>query len=155
MTTTVSPLFEKSPERNWLVALHQDLSIPVGERVRHDALSGWSMKDGNLFVQPPASVLQSLVAVRLHLDDGGPAAGGLRVVPGSHAFGRVGPERAAEIRAERGEAEPTVTKGDLLVMRPLVLHASSKARGSTPRRVLHYVFGPPVLPFGLTWPDSV
>jgi uncharacterized protein with HEPN domain len=33
--------------------------------------------------------------------------------------------------------------------------ASSKARGAATRRVLHFVFGPPVLPFGLTWLDSV
>lgn len=153
--TVQCTLFEKSPERNWLVAMHQDLSIPVRERVQHDALTGWSMKDGNLFVQPPASTLQLLIAVRLHLDDAGSAAGGLRVVPGSHAFGRVGSERAAEIRAEHGEVEPTVNRGDLLLMRPLLLHASSKARVSATRRVLHFIFGPPVLPLGLTWQDSV
>lgn len=33
-------LFEKSPQRNWLVSLHQDLSIPVQERVVSDELSG-------------------------------------------------------------------------------------------------------------------
>jgi hypothetical protein len=39
-------LFEKSPGRNWLVSIHQDLSIPVKERVPHDELIGWSMKEG-------------------------------------------------------------------------------------------------------------
>jgi ectoine hydroxylase-related dioxygenase (phytanoyl-CoA dioxygenase family) len=148
-------LFEKSPGRNWLVSIHQDLSIPVKERVPHDELIGWSMKEGVLFVQPPAGVLESLTAVRLHLDDCGSGTGGLRVVPGSHVFGRIGPERAAEIRAERGEVEPTVNRGDVLAMRPLVLHASSKARISALRRVLHFVFGPPTLPFGLSWPDTL
>ena len=148
-------LFEKSPDRNWLVSIHQDLSIPVKERLPHDELIGWSMKEGALFVQPPAGVLESLTAIRLHLDDCGPGTGGLRVVPGSHVFGRIGPERAAEIRAERGEVEPTVNRGDVLAMRPLVLHASSKARISALRRVLHFVFGPPSLPFGLSWPGSV
>lgn len=38
-------LFEKSVERNWLVALHQDLSIPVAAKVDHPALSGWSSKE--------------------------------------------------------------------------------------------------------------
>src|SRR5262245_54433096 len=33
-------LLEKSRTRNWLVALHQDLSIPVRERVDHPGLSG-------------------------------------------------------------------------------------------------------------------
>jgi hypothetical protein len=27
--------FEKSSSRNWLVSVHQDLSIPVAERVEH------------------------------------------------------------------------------------------------------------------------
>jgi hypothetical protein len=36
-------------------------------------------------------------------------------------------------------------------MRPLLLHASSKATSPVPRRVLHFVFGPPTLPLGLEW----
>jgi hypothetical protein len=38
-----------------------------------------------------------------------------------------------------------------MAMRPLLLHASSKATGSSRRRVLHFLFGPPALPFGLEW----
>jgi len=75
-------LFYKSPEKNWLVALHQDLSIPVRERVPHPECTGWSEKEGVLYVQPPVAVLELLVAVRAHLDDCGSASGPLRVVPG-------------------------------------------------------------------------
>jgi hypothetical protein len=39
-------------------------------------------------------------------------------------------------------------------MRPLLLHASSKATGTSRRRVLHFVFGPPDLPLGLAWARS-
>src|SRR6202012_4521228 len=49
--------FEKSLERNWLGAVHQDVAIPVAARIDHPALSGWSNKAGMWFVQPPASVL--------------------------------------------------------------------------------------------------
>ena len=38
-----------------------------------------------------------------------------------------------------------------MLMRPLLLHASSKATGASRRRVLHFVFGPPALPHGLAW----
>lgn len=38
--------FEKSLSRNWLVPIHQDLSIPVAARVEHPALRGWSEKEG-------------------------------------------------------------------------------------------------------------
>jgi hypothetical protein len=41
-----------------------------------------------------------------------------------------------------------------VVMRPL-LHSSSKATQLLPRRALHFVFGPPKLPLGLTWQNAV
>lgn len=36
-------------------------------------------------------------------------------------------------------------------MRPLLVHASRKASLDTVRRVLHVLFGPPVLAHGLRW----
>ena len=75
---------EKSLDRNWLVPIHQDLSIPVVERVDHEELAGWSEKEGRLFVQAPVTVLERLVVIRLHLDPCGAEDGALRVVPGSH-----------------------------------------------------------------------
>jgi hypothetical protein len=42
-------------------------------------------------------------------------------------------------------------RGDALLMRPLVLHASSTSSGSSLRRVLHFVFGPEVPLYGLAW----
>lgn len=143
--------FEKSSDRNWLVALHQDLSIPVARRVSAPELRGWSEKEGTVFVQPPQEVLEQLIAVRLHVDECGADDGPLRVVPGSHRLGVLTPEAAATVCAERGEVTCTAAAGDALFMRPLALHASSKSVGSSRRRVLHFVFGPPRLPMGLTW----
>jgi Phytanoyl-CoA dioxygenase (PhyH) len=144
--------FEKSAQRNWLVPFHRDLSIPVAARIAHAELQGWSEKEGVLFVQPPLSVLQRSVALRLHLDDCGETDGPLRLVPGSHRFALPQPANAFEHK------EPSVAgiaaAGDVFVMHPLVLHASSKATGSSRRRVLHFLFGPSVLPFGLRWPQA-
>ncbi|MBC7665480.1 MAG: phytanoyl-CoA dioxygenase family protein [Caulobacter sp.] len=142
--------FEKSAARNWLVPIHQDLSIPVSGRVDHPALSGWSEKEGVVFVQPPDSVLKQLVAVRVHVDHCTPRDGPLRLVPGSHEFGRVEPAQAALAGRSAGVAVPA-KRGDALLMRPLILHASSKSSGSSLRRVLHFVFGPEALPYGLAW----
>ena len=143
--------FEKSAGRNWLVPLHQDLSIPVAARVDAQALRGWSVKEGTLFVQPPPTVLENLVAVRVHLDPCEAEDGPLMVVPGSHRAGVLAQLDAAAAR----EAAPAVACiagiGDALLMRPLLLHASSKAAGQGRRRVLHFVFGPRVLPHGLAW----
>src|SRR5258708_288316 len=73
-------LFDKTPDQNWLVALHQDLNIPVNARVEHPDLGVWSMKEGKTFVQPPDELLAQLVAVRVHIDECGPENGPLRVV---------------------------------------------------------------------------
>ena len=144
-------LFDKSQQKNWLVALHQDLSIPVKNRVDRPECSGWSEKEGHLYVQPPISVLERLVAVRVHIDSCPAESGALRVVPYSHMEGRIDPSRAEALREHHGETVVPVPQGGALVMRPLLLHASSKAASQTPRRVLHFVFGLPSLPLGLEW----
>ena len=147
--------FEKSMSRNWLVPVHQDLGIPVAERIDHPQLNAWSHKEGSWHVQPPPSVLQQLIAVRLHLDDCLADDGPLRVVPGSHRLGIIDDETAAAMRRNEGEVACVGARGSALLMRPLLLHASSKACGTSLRRVLHMVFGPPALPFGLRWHHAV
>jgi ectoine hydroxylase-related dioxygenase (phytanoyl-CoA dioxygenase family) len=147
-------LFDKSPVRNWLVAWHQDLSIPVLERITHPKYTGWSEKEGLLYVQPPPSILETLVAVRVHLDDCGSGAGPLRVVPRSHQYGRLSESHARERRAV-GEVECVAKRGDALLMRPLLLHASSKAISPVRRRVLHFLFGSAELPHALRWSNAV
>jgi hypothetical protein len=144
-------LFDKSPTKNWLVALHQDLTIPVMRRVDRPECSGWSEKEGQLYVQPPISVLKRLVAVRVHLDECPAENGALRVVQGSHSEGRVDRERAETLRLQNGETVVPVARDGVLVMRPMLLHASHKANTPAQRRVLHFVFGPPALPLGLDW----
>lgn len=142
--------FEKSASRNWLVAAHQDLSIPVHERVDDPALSGWSEKEGVTFVHAPVEVLRQMLAARLHLDDCGLADGPLWLVPGSHALGPTDPADAAR-RSRDGSIAVPARQGDVLLMRPLTLHASSKSTGTGRRRVLHFLFGPLHLPHGLAW----
>ena len=147
--------FEKSQASNWLVALHQDLSIPVLEKIPHPALRGWSQKDGELHVQAPDVLLEQLVAIRLHLDDCDANNGALSVVPGSHALGRLRAADALAARERCGTLLCPVARGGVMALRPLLLHASSKASGSQRRRVLHFVFGPRELPFGLRWARAV
>ena len=146
--------FEKSQARNWLVPIHQDLVIPVAERIEAPGLAGWSNKDGCWFVLPPVAVLEQLVAVRVHVDDCGLADGPLRVVPGSHLCGRIADDEAVGRRRAGPLVDCPVPRGGALVMRPLLLHASSKASGTSRRRVLHLLFGPAQLPHGLRWNAS-
>ncbi len=149
-------LFEKSRGRNWLVAPHQDLAVPVAARVDSEALSGWSLKGERHFVLAPPALLDMMLAVRLHLDDATQADGGLRFVPGSHRHGVLDDAAIRRCRDDIGETIVDARAGDALLMRPLVLHASSKA--SVPagrRRVLHFLFGPPTPPLGLAWQGAV
>jgi hypothetical protein len=145
-------LFIKATDRNWLVSPHQDLSIPVAERVNSSEFTGWSEKEGEVFVQPPITVLQQILAVRLHLDDCDKRNGALRVVPGSHRLGRLTAREVIKARDERGEVSVSVARGGVMLMRPLLIHASSKAVDGRPRRVLHFVFGPKNLPEEIRWP---
>jgi ectoine hydroxylase-related dioxygenase (phytanoyl-CoA dioxygenase family) len=148
-------LFAKGPAANWSVVPHQDLSIPVAEQVDAKECSGWSVKEGVLFTQPPASVLSSLVAVRLQLDAEAEFTGPLRVLPGSHRLGRLS---AAAIASRSGSSRPVpcvVPKGGAVVLNPLIVHSSGKAAAAAPRRVLHFLFGPPLLPLRLRWANAI
>jgi ectoine hydroxylase-related dioxygenase (phytanoyl-CoA dioxygenase family) len=148
-------LFEKSAERNWLVALHQDLSIPVASRIDHPAVRGWSEKEGILYAQPPTAVLANIVAVRLQLDESSLDSGVLRVVPRSHLYGHLNHAEAKHLRDKMGEIVCPVPRGAALILSPLLLHASSKLTQPYVRRVLHFLFAPPKLPFGLRWSNTV
>jgi Phytanoyl-CoA dioxygenase (PhyH) len=148
-------LFEKSLERNWLVSLHQDLSIPVSSRMNDPTVTGWSHKEGVLYAQPPVPVLAGIVAVRLQLDESGSDDGALRVVPGSHLYGRIEDAEAIRLRDRMGEIVCSVPRGAALVMRPLLLQTSSKLKQLNMRRVLHFIFAPQELPLGLRWANAV
>jgi hypothetical protein len=145
-------LFSKGLGANWSVAAHQDLSIPVARRIDAAGCTGWSFKEGVWFVQPPDHVLDDLVAIRLQLDQDSPRGGRLRVVPGSHSWGRApAAEIARRLRASDW-VDCVVPRGGVLAMKPLLVHSSRKAKPSVARRVLHFLFGPPTLPHGLEWP---
>lgn len=147
--------FRKTADCNWKVPYHQDLSVPVAERIAHPALSGWSTKEDGCYVQPPAGVLSRSLAVRLHLDPCGEAEGPLRVIPGSHRAGRIDADAVSAHRAGCAEVACTADIGDLLLMRPLLLHASSKATTPAGRRVLHFLFAPERPGYGLRWRTRV
>jgi ectoine hydroxylase-related dioxygenase (phytanoyl-CoA dioxygenase family) len=147
--------FDKSERSNWPVPLHQDLCITVQAKVVSPDLKGWSTKEGSIFVQPPASVLEQMTAVRVHLDDSADDNGPLRVVPGSHRSGCLRPEEQRQFSGSHGEVLCTTHKGGVVALKPLRLRASSRATSSRPRRVLHYVYGPQELPYELAWARAV
>jgi len=143
--------FDKTASANWKVAWHQDLTIAVRARVDRDGFGPWSSKDGVAHVQPPVGVLERMVAVRLHLDDCTASNGPLRVIPCSHTSGRLSASDIVAVRARASEHVCVARAGDLLVLRPLLLHASSAATEPGHRRVLHIEYACEPLPAGLQW----
>lgn len=146
-------LFDKTPTSNWLVPWHQDVTIPVRERREVDGYEAWSLKGGVPHVRPPRDVLESMLAVRIDLDGSLEDSGALRVIAGTHTSGFMAADEIQEIRRARPYVERHVPVRAALVMRPLLLHASSHAREARHRRVVHLEFAGCDLDGGLEWYD--
>ena len=146
-----SILFNKSPEVNWKVTWHQDLSIAVAEKVNIEGFNSWSVKEGVVHVQPPESILEKMLTVRIHLDAANESNGALWVSPGSHLFGRIPAAQAASVAKKNGESLCSVQAGDVLLFRPLTLHSSRKVSSPNNRRVIHFEFSSAKLPSPLEW----
>lgn len=154
-------VFDKTPAVNWKVAWHQDRTIAVAERHDVAGFGPWSSKDGVGHVEPPAEVLGRMITLRLHLDDCGESNGPLRVIPDSHRLDILSDGQIAALRNVGGVGEAsreitlTCAAGDVLAMRPLLLHASAAATQPSRRRVVHLEFSPDQLPQPLTWQWSL
>ena len=122
-------------------------------RIDTPGFTAWSIKDGVHHVHPPAEILEGMLAVRIHLDDCGPDNGPLRVLSGTHRRGRLSDAQIAEAHNAHAEVVCTVKAGGAVLMRPLLVHASSAARTPAHRRVLHIDFAAADLPNGLRWLD--
>jgi ectoine hydroxylase-related dioxygenase (phytanoyl-CoA dioxygenase family) len=144
-------LFDKTGAANWKVPWHQDVTIAVKDRRAVEGYGPWSTKEGIVHVQPPTEVLERMLTVRIHLDPCPLSNGALRVMAGSHKLGRINqndaPLHVSEYRAIACE----VVAGGALVMRPLLLHASSPSAQPAHRRVLHFDFATGDLEGGLQW----
>jgi len=147
-------LFDKTPDSNWKVPWHQDLTIAVASRLDATGFGPWSEKESVPHVQPPFAVLEQMLALRIHLDECGPNNGPLRVLSGSHRAGRLSADEIERCRATLSETQCLAQRGAVLAMRPLLLHASSTAIVPAHRRVLHLEFAAAelaTLPQGLQW----
>jgi ectoine hydroxylase-related dioxygenase (phytanoyl-CoA dioxygenase family) len=131
-------LFDKSSARNWLIPWHQDTALPLRDR-RHDVAGWgpWSIKSGIIYAHAPGAALSRIVALRLHFDDSDHDNGPLRVLPGTHAHGVLSEPAIDRFVREVSPVDCLVSRGGIIAMRPLLLHASSKAITDRPRRVLH------------------
>jgi Phytanoyl-CoA dioxygenase (PhyH) len=130
-------LFDKSPVSNWLVVWHQDTALPFLERVDKIGWGPWSIKDGVNYAHAPATALEQVVALRVHLDESGLENGPLRVLPATHKRGVLTDNEIERVAEKTQAVDCLVGKGGVLAMRPLIVHASSKSSSERPRKVLH------------------
>lgn len=117
-------LFDKTGSANWTVPWHQDRSIAVRERIDVAGFGPWSNKSGIIHVQPPLAILERMLTLRFNLDPCGSESGPLRVLAATHR--RI--LEASEVEAAVATMPQTVCAtgaGGLVVMWPLILHASS------------------------------
>ncbi|RKR81734.1 phytanoyl-CoA dioxygenase PhyH [Mucilaginibacter gracilis] len=144
--------FDKPPQSNWFVAYHQDLTISVDRKAEIAGFSAWTVKQNQFAVQPPLAILQNNFTIRIHLDDTDEHNGALKVVKGSNLKGIYRPD-AIDWAAESEEI-CQVNKGGVMVMSPLLLHASNRSTNSEPRRVIHIEFSNSELPPPINWAEK-
>ncbi|WP_199560089.1 phytanoyl-CoA dioxygenase family protein [Sphingomonas psychrotolerans] len=144
-------LFDKSSATNWSLGWHQDRTIAVRARADVPGYGPWSIKAGMQHVEPPFSLIERMVTIRIHLDPVPHDNAPLLVAPGSHRFGRVADPALAEIVARCGTAICLADRGDVWIYATPILHASAAAARGGHRRVLQVDFSADRLPFELEW----
>jgi ectoine hydroxylase-related dioxygenase (phytanoyl-CoA dioxygenase family) len=90
-----------------------------------------------LYAHAPASALETVVALRLSLDDSTATNGPLRVLPNTHLKGVLSDEQIHALATDVAPVDCVAGAGGVVAMRPLTVHASSKSIDDKPRRVLH------------------
>jgi ectoine hydroxylase-related dioxygenase (phytanoyl-CoA dioxygenase family) len=144
--------FDKPEQSNWFVAYHQDLTISVDKKLPLDGYGPWTVKQDQFAVQPPLNVLQNIYTIRIHLDDTDERNGALKIIPKSHLAIRR-PETID--RQKEQELYCKVKKGGVMIMKPLLLHASDKTTNNNKRRILHIEFSNIELPPEINWSERL
>jgi ectoine hydroxylase-related dioxygenase (phytanoyl-CoA dioxygenase family) len=142
--------FDKPNDSNWFVSWHQDIPINVNEKIETEGFTSWTNKKGMNAVCPPEEIVKNIFTVRIHLDTTNDKNGALKVIPGSHTKRFTNDE----INSIVDVANPSmleVQEGGIQLMKPLLLHSSSKSTNQKRRRVIHLEFSSNELPGELEW----
>lgn len=143
--------FDKNAAVNWGVPWHQDRVIAVKTKAELPGFSNWSRKQGTWHCEPPASVFDEMLFVRVHLDRSTEVNGAMEISLGSHHSGKAAAASANAI-AKSYPAELTIAEpGDVLVLPMLTLHRSLPAGATGERRVLRIDYAQSQLPEPLDW----
>lgn len=144
-------LFDKTPAKNWLVSWHQDKTVAVSSKFDLSGWGPWTLKDNTHHVQVPLEVLNNSITFRIHLDPADETNGCLRVLPFSHTLGILKQNEISDFVDENNVVSCEAEVGDTLIMRPHLLHSSSKGSRPGHRRVIHVELSSYELPPGICW----
>ncbi len=143
--------FDKNKEKNWQVNWHQDKTVAVSKPFSKAGWGPWSIKESIHHVQPPQEVLDKMITIRVHLDQNHHNNGCLKIIPGSHRSGILSQQQVIQMTTKNKPVFCLTEAGDVLVMRPLLLHSSSKATKIEHRRIVHVEMSDYQLPEGIDW----
>ena len=150
---TKSIYFDKPENSNWFVSYHQDLTISVDRKIEIENFENWTNKQNQFAVQPPLKILENSFTVRIHLDKTTNENGALKVLNKSH---KKGIHRIENLKIkEEIETICEVGKGGIMIMKPLLFHASNKTTNNQRRRVIHIEFSNQKLPNQLEWSEKM
>ncbi|CAM3616440.1 phytanoyl-CoA dioxygenase family protein [Flavobacterium chungbukense] len=150
---TKSIYFDKPEKSNWFVAYHQDLTISVNQKIELENFENWTVKQNQFAVQPPTEILENNFTIRIHIDKTTKDNGALKVINNSHSKGILRIENL-DFESEK-ETICEVEKGGVMIMKPLLFHASNKTTNNERRRVIHIEFSRQELPNGLEWSEKM
>ncbi len=147
---TSSKYYHQIPMANWFTTLHQNITIPVKEKMPVDGFSGWSKKEGITSVMAPIDLLRQSISIYIHLSPSNETNGALQILPGSH-------KKILNIQ-ERNQIIENINPqiyslegGDIHIVKPLVLQAFSKVFETQSVHLLQLDFATIDLPGGLAW----
>ena len=149
---TKSIYFDKPEKSNWFVAYHQDLTISVNKKTETANFENWTVKQNQFGVQPPKEILEDNFTIRIHLDKTTKDNGALKVINNSHSKGILRIENM-DFEKEK-ETMCEVEKGGIMIMKPLLFHASNKTTNNERRRVIHIELSKQQLPEDLEWSEK-
>jgi hypothetical protein len=126
---------------------HQDRFVAVRERMAVRGYDTWRTRSGTVRVEAPAEVLAQMLAVRIHIGE----QTRFRVIPGSHRHGKLSAAAMEKLIATSTFTEVDANRGDILLMRPLLVHASAAPQ----QRVIHIELAPAEAISPLQWENAV
>ena len=144
-------LFDKTQSTNWSLGWHQDRTIAVRERIDVSDFHHWNCKAGATHVEPPFSLIERMLTVRVHLDPVSADNGPLLIVLGSHRAGKIAECEIDSLIGRSKSFACTAEVGDVWFYRTAILHASDRSTTGGRRRVLQVDLSADDLPGGLEW----